>query len=364
MLDEFKEYKQYSFDTETNTSIENHRLYYASLCKNAEFAGIERAMTIVARKYMFTDDGEKNIDSARIALEAWCGASNTPDDIKKEKIYNWLYKYIRNCLLKEKINELVKANEKYSCFSAETMELVSEVDQASNEKELHSISEKLQGQSKKEKDCNKYNTYVLPVINCVKTILKLPDKRKQFGHSLFVISESKYSQKGKKNQNDYKTIVYDKILAAASDLGPLQKNHLLLDSVEIFKELRLKSEEQKDKFLKTIAAYLLLRRYPEQEFVPINITDLINWHVSKKDEKFKQMIDQLVYEEEPVFIGINASKNQKKLKINEKILSHFKIVSETDMEKEWKAFREDNKDAVFYDDQGANVNMKECNEYQ
>lgn len=72
MLNEIAEYKQY-----TNPKYCNR---LNSLKKGKDLNGLNRAMTIVARYWLFKDPTHIDIDKARTALEIWCGLSDNDNN--------------------------------------------------------------------------------------------------------------------------------------------------------------------------------------------------------------------------------------------------------------------------------------------
>ena len=101
MLDEIKEFEQYTFD------LNDEKTYAAPLKKSdcrlkktpliKDFSGITRALTIIARYYMFNKNNSnvfnvKDVDYIKEVLRAWCGFQ-TKEYIPE--IDGWLNLYIR-----------------------------------------------------------------------------------------------------------------------------------------------------------------------------------------------------------------------------------------------------------------------------
>ncbi len=111
MLNEIKEYAQYSFarDIYSDNGSDppaDSRLKFKAFISNS-FAGIERAMVIVARHFLFSG-GTADIARARLALNLWCGGTAAPEDLtdsELESIKDWLPDYIRSVFLYGKIRE-------------------------------------------------------------------------------------------------------------------------------------------------------------------------------------------------------------------------------------------------------------------
>ena len=100
MLDEIKEFKQYTFNlNDKNLAIPlkttDCRLNKTPLIK--DFSGVTRALTIIARYYMYNKDNNdifnaKDVNHIKEVLRAWCGFA-TQEPIPE--IDGWLNLYIR-----------------------------------------------------------------------------------------------------------------------------------------------------------------------------------------------------------------------------------------------------------------------------
>ena len=72
LLNEIGEYEQYTLSIEELLSCKNRRLERYNLIKNA-LSGLERAMTIIARHFIFGTSVGFNEFELREILKAWCG---------------------------------------------------------------------------------------------------------------------------------------------------------------------------------------------------------------------------------------------------------------------------------------------------
>ena len=68
MLDEVREYGLYTIEPPRNLKKEQCRLKFANLIKK-DFGGLVRAMTIIARQYIFSE-GEEYFDEEKVTLDA------------------------------------------------------------------------------------------------------------------------------------------------------------------------------------------------------------------------------------------------------------------------------------------------------
>lgn len=378
MLNEKIEYAQYSFDVKQNESAHNARLQYRYLCKgdkdgNVNFSGLERAMIIVARSHMFNLEN-KNVDHASFVLQAWCGTKNTCEELKEDPIYDWLNKYIKYCLLAPRIEEIISKghaedddSEKVYVTKSEWLphtiyNLLLSVQNNFSDSTLSELSEQLQETPEKDWE-NVYSKYITPIIRCVSALMMISGKRKQFGHSMFeqAVEIKGAQQNSFNNKNDYKTITYDKILAEASNLGPLKEYYLLLDNPQILSSLSTTSKEI-DWLLKTVSAYLLSKSYASQRYVAVNWTDIYNWQSNTKDDDFRAWRNKLRFNKEPAFTSVTEA-NQAKLSICPSFIEHFKIVDAADMEQVWNEYKSANKKAVFYKDKGSYFHLVKLEEY-
>lgn len=101
MLNELLEYQQYINRTFKPDSADI-RLKYKPLISN-DFSGIERAMVMVGRHFLFEKGG---VDSARAenAMRLWCGGKEEPLDEEIKLIKNWLPDYICTVFLRRQID--------------------------------------------------------------------------------------------------------------------------------------------------------------------------------------------------------------------------------------------------------------------
>ena len=94
MLDEVREYGLYTIEPPRNLKKEQCRLKFANLIKK-DFGGLVRAMTIIARQYIFSGGKERedfDEENVRERLASWCDG--------------WLNQYIRHTFLAQDLDSL------------------------------------------------------------------------------------------------------------------------------------------------------------------------------------------------------------------------------------------------------------------
>ena len=241
MLNELREYQQYTFNIEKDTEERKFsRLNHRQLCNS--LSGIERAMTIIARYFYYNywkteAPGDKQptkkekIDLVHSSLAAWCGLMNKGEVCppKAKHIENWLPKYIEEVLKK---------------------------DAEGNEQSIKRLQESLE---------------------------KLKNKKTEFSKHMMIDYVS--DQEATKYHNDVKKITYESIIANAINAGELT-NRVLLSKQNPFDRIikekgKLDGSEldegKKDRIIKIICAFLLNRTNFEQRYAVVNRADVANW---------------------------------------------------------------------------------------
>ena len=350
MLNEIKEFEQYSFDC-----IKNHepgRLKHKAFIMNS-FSGIGRAMTTVARYYMFLDNEKmsqlspKAEQQALAAIKIWCGAKKPQFFSEIETVRNWLPNYIRCVLLSNQIKRFNNDTINSDCDLGKEKALINSITIYSTEEELSTIANSLQSaydNTTDEKKRSIYKNNILSIISCIDSISGLAFRRKIYGHSMFpAIPE-------KTDSNDIKAITYEKIIADAFYKGPLKRYYLCCNKESLLNGF---TEKEKDIILKTIASYLLNKNYniTGQQWVFINKTDIVNWlkNIHKVDN---YKLNATIFQTQK--LGGNIVK----LCVNEDWISHFMIIEENHFNKE------DWNDGIFFRDDGSQSYLIENELYQ
>ena len=330
LLNEIGEYEQYTLSPQMIAACEYPRLKYFTLIKR-DFSGLERALTIVARNFLFNDDAPRTSDSElgelREILKAWCGFRNEAQNLPPH-FDGWLVTYIRYAFLNEKINS---CREKISCLESvelqATLTDLFEKFSAQDKPEefsvpLAKLESLMTAQSEELKDIMEG---LKQIVTLLRAQIKLSVKNKNFSKNLF-------GSLNKQGDTPFRAITYDRIIANALLAGKLRRYYLVCDdelfrTKKILKGTKKLSATDADMILKMTAEYLLQRRHTSQEFTETNDSNLMNWLVgSRKPENFAR--DSYVFADsgEKIFEvrkvnlgGINALK----IKLHPDWTSHF-----------------------------------------
>ncbi len=277
MLDEVREYGIYTIEPPRNLKKEQCRLKFANLIKK-DFGGLVRAMTIIARQYIFSE-GEEYFDEEKVRerLSSWCDG--------------WLNQYIRHTFLTQDLDSLSSRIKDGTLLDLlHGMEPDCEIEGL-----MAARDEFLSKATELDKDSKELFGRVSATISALK---ELKGKKTYFAKSLFDVGNT--GDRGKQDtaqkKNDYHKITYDRIIANALELGRLHRYYLVcrseslpFDSIRKFtdknKSGKKLADTDKDLLLKMTAAYLLqqigcsLGEAPE--YVVITLTDISNWMIKK-----------------------------------------------------------------------------------
>ena len=308
MLNEIGEYKQYTLSPEELAACKNRRLKQYTLIKQ-KFGGLERAMTIIARHFIFktsvVDFDEKAEKELREILKAWCGFKHEAKTSLPEHFEGWLNNYIR-IFLSEKVQSYLDAEK--------------------NPTDLKSAIENI----------SLNNAPTAEIKNLLGALDKLSKKNTIFSKSLFGGLDAK-------GDTPFRAITYDKVIANALLAGKLRRYYLVCDE-ELFQTKKIFKSDKRDKklsakdkdmVLKMTAEYLLQRRYTSQEFVATNNANIINWlSVPEKSERLaiKRGNYLLAETEEKIFeIGDEIEGlGVTKIKLCHEWKKHFSLVEDDD----------------------------------
>ncbi|MCR5176922.1 MAG: hypothetical protein K6C05_08760 [Anaerovibrio sp.] len=286
MLDELQEFKQYTDENFVNLKKEECRLKYSTFIKH-DFCGLPRAMTVVARQFIFQNADppqEFNEEEVRKRLKEWCE--------------NWLPQYIRYAFLSNDLKEL-RSNLKDEAL----LGIVNKIDPGSDLGELLSFKGKLEEMAEHNALGKDEKTLFSKIRYSIEALNKLRSTTLAFDKRIFSIEEQGANaiKRQETNKNDYHRITYDRIIANALEQGQLHRYYLVCksdkvpynpDSVKKYttgkKENGLKlSDSDKDLLLKFTAAYLLkMKSYPPgyaPKYMAIPRMDIANW-MKKKDK--------------------------------------------------------------------------------
>ncbi len=283
MLDEIREYEQYTFEPVEEMKKEHIRLKFANLIKK-DFGGLVRAMTIVARQCIFRESDEAedfDEESVRNHLKEWCDG--------------WLNRYIRHAFLEKNLEEL---REKLK--DEALVNLLGEIQPDSGVEVL--VAAKDEFFSKAKELGKEENAIFGRISSSIEALKELQGKKTYFAKRLFESGESTEKEKPKEKdfaqkKNDYHKITYDRIIANALEQGRLHRYYLVCKSDSVPFDLIRKYTEKnkqdgkelidtdKDLILKMTAAYLLQQAGYNPEYAPeyvvITLTDISNWMIKK-----------------------------------------------------------------------------------
>ena len=369
MLNEVIEYEQYTMDFEVSKKIEDCRLKYFRLIKK-DFAGIERALTIVARGYIFDHKRPFSEYYTKEALKAWCGFEYDTETPDIENLKNWLPQYIKHmmCLyIEECLSKLngKGGNKKFiplemTLKNFTTCNLTCDMDK---EIEVLKQSENtIKDYPDLKKD--KVNVKLVQIRECYEALKALDKKSEIWSRDIYSFSQG--------NSNSIKGISFESIIADALLKGKLERYYLMSDinpfmsgmiekpKGERYKMLpaepRLeKDKNEKDRILKITAVYLLQKLGLEQEYVFFNKTDTSNWLTELKQELDSKELQcyKLSRIHEDVFLFNTIGNNIIKLRLHPEWRKHFKIIKSSEIDKP------ENKGLIFYGDFGSSQFLQE-----
>lgn len=344
MLNEIGEYEQYILSPEEIATCKNRRLKHYTLIKK-DSGGLERVMTIIARHFIFDTPVGSNEDELREILKAWCGFNHEAKTDLPEHFDGWLNRYI-HILLFEKIQSCLD-NEK---FPNELKSVIKTIlsDQNFGVKEFLAVL----------KDFNsiygdvpsKIKDAIRQIKNLLEALDELPNKNRTFSRNLF-------------DNDKYRAITYDKVIANAFLAGKLRRYYLACDE-DLFETNRILktdgkkfSAKDKDMVLKMTAEYFLQSRNTTQEFIVTNNADMTNWllgAVKSEELSKKRKIYMLTETNEEIFeTSTIAGINVIKVKLNPEWAKHFRLIEDgsTDLDAKWGR--------IFFSDTGSSEFLKE-----
>ena len=357
MLNEKLEYEEYTYNL---TGYENghRRIKYNALSRGGDknFAGLERIMTIIARRFLFFDSdyndvpGKEECLAAELALFRWLGYVPTDPDKYKEpdterkkemdRIFYWLPNY------------------------------------------LGKMKEECEAKLKREK--NKTNKK------------KLRNKINNLESWLSLIKEDDYITKRTRSSRDDKAkylnvIKTERVVANALRRNKLKVFYLVCKDPhfsEVCEKTGKVGEKKKDLLLRTVAAYMLENYYfdlPSREvsfppvyryyekrqqtrFAPLRDEDLTNWHqgLGKIRTESDDGLGAYSYNGKPLVEQPKKYKNRKKIKFNDEWFRkcEWALIDATDNDDALDEYLRENPDHHFYRDDGSCKPLAEDQRYE
>lgn len=389
MLNEIKEYEQYTYPLDVKPPT--IRLKHKTLCN--ELSGTARAMTIIARKSIFEHAGLERINQTKNDLQVWCGdTKGNLDKVSEGIVFAWLPEYMIKYLGEEKALNFRNYLMTESCL--ETIPRYSEV--CSLFKELHAnfnidtFREKdswkqLMDKAKQlrlyckelgedETQRKKTSGSYAPVYRVINALNILNGRYGTNGYNKGLFNDNP----DRTEKNDFKKIMYDKIIADAITAGPLKRYYLICKksdfshiSVQTEKKTSYPFTESKkddgkwssptkkkaDLIMKAVAAFLLEQESRDAEdlyegFVPVNLTDIANWLAGSTGT---DMLKSFGIESRPLFT-FDAVDNVAAIRIDVKWMKScgWKTIPEENLD----SYLSDHPEVEFYSDFGAGHFMR------
>lgn len=354
MLNEIREYEEYTLPIESLSNVENPRLKFFSLIKKS-FSGLERALTIIARHYINDETAELDEEKIKNHLRLWIGFEvvDSKNNIIAENPNGWLNNYIRKVFLEKYLQECYN-----KCAEFKKVYDISAAD------EIDDLMEKKNSLPNFDSDKD-LSLNVGRVKHVITALYDLRYRAKLFENPMFNTENEKVT--ASKPGNNFKQITYDLILANAFNLDTLKRYYLVCKE-EPFQKLINYSEKKskgtklevddEDLILKIVAMYLLqqLNSSCIQEYVYINKMEIYNWLLDKTNFELEKYRFQLSNEE--IFYESIIGGNVKKIKIHPEFRSIFKIVEEMEFDKS------ENNGRIFFSDFGAGSHLEKNKRYR
>lgn len=382
MLNEKIEFENYTWPLSCKAPV--YRLKYTTISNG--LSGMARAMTIIARKCYFDKEVPDKIDYCKDTLRIWCGdPKGNKENASEDVPQNWLPDYLHKVLGETNFLQF----EDYLDQKEETLgndyENICKV-----YKDLRfAFDMNLYWDKTERKDIVAKCDFIEDIAQRRQKIDKKDTLLAKFGYirntfSTLITLQQRYSNRdfnkrifndklGKTGNNDYRQITYDKIIADAVTEGPLVRYYLVCEK-ESFKRVwynkktlkkATKIDEKKDLLRKTVATYLLGRKncnYNTDEFgfVPINLTDLLNWMKSNSAIKLKTYTYN--NDKDLLFEEITINKNQKMIRINESWIEEcgWSVIREEELD----MYLTNHPGAVYYRDDGASFLLRQNKRYE
>ena len=393
MLNERIEFEQYTYPLDAEVAAV--RLKHKQICNH--LSGITRAMTIIARKSLSEGNLStlERVEQTKNDLRVWCGdLKGNPEETSSQIAFGWLPDYIARILGKEKSEAFERyLNEEPGLDLCprypEICSIFQEVQEnfgidafrtAQSRERMQDRMKMLEmycgelGTTKEQKN-NSIKRF-RPVSKILGTLDELNSRFKQdaFNKALFD------RRLRKDDHNDYKKIMYDKIIADAITEGPLKRYYLVcsyqgLSQVTFqtgkkiscpFRRAEHKWSEptkrKADLLMKTIAAVLLEQRarkadHPYKGFVPVNRTNIANWLASSSgtDSLSKYYIDNRFFLKTESFDNVSA------FEIDSEWMTScgWMVVAEEELDQ----YLKEHPNAEFYSDYGAGTYLRKNERY-
>lgn len=361
MLNEIKEFEQYTLPFDASVTRDRCRLKFFKFIKG-NFSGLERAMTVFARGYIFNKNQPFNETNTKEALKAWCGFAFEEDTPDTKQIKGWLQRYIIHLIFLfiedfRSQTSTIFNNNLLGKLDRLRQDFVTDGVFYDSEKKPD-VLEQLENEIKARVELKKLHDRPGQIWECIKALDKLKHKSELFTRGLYFVDSEKGDSK--------KEISFEAIIADALFKGELKRYYLVSD-IDPFMQgmvvkytgnriqqinsasIKNKDNNDKDKILKVTAAFLLQQQGTEREYVYFNQTDTGNWLVEAKPDLGNKYLQKYKLRtlNEDMFSFDTVKGNISKLRIHPEWGKHFKLVRDCDID------NPENKGLIFYSDFGS-----------
>lgn len=361
MLDEIREYDEYTLPMEHFIDENRRRLKYASFVKDG-LSGMERAMTIIARRHLF-GDGESlpahSADECREVLKAWCGFGFEKAIPAAAALAGWAPRYLRHIFLKEALDRVHETAEELPETGGKFLTALTSISPDDPLESLRGKEAAIDSLIHEARGQNVNITYLTRIKYCIKALTELRGKASYYAKSLFDVENA-----APKRDNDYKSISYDKIIADAYELGPLRQRYLVYEGAHpLSSQIRKRTkrrldgknllENEQDVVLKLTAAYLL-QQYGSNRYAVVNKVEIANW-LTAKDYKMEHLEDFLLAPSlEPLFeTPKSIGGNVKKIGLHPDWIKRFQIADAHEFDPT------ENQGLIFMSDLGTGTHLQD-----
>ena len=359
MLNELTEYRQYTAKPSVNGAF---RLSYKNLTNKC--SGLDRAMTVIARKFLFEDgfyvkqslSRTEKAEAVKEVLKAWCGFSYEVKDAFSEKgqtelenIKNWFPQYVL-CLLRSKLDD--SEREALLANFEERVETCTDLAKAEQYcKDLMSEARKRKKEINAEAPAGEVSSKKnnSPAKDTLNRLNKLTEVLHQMEWRKNSFSKPLFEEEMQRDtaDNDAKAITYESVIANAFHEGPL-RNRVLEVPTKGFSFYKYSEKKEKyvpvkpnstdeDLILKLIAVCLIRRQAApagDREFEVINKADVSNW--GKNDSLLETKELDLFYAddagERKIFRTLLIGGNTLKIAIDAGVRESFAVLDAKEAE--------------------------------
>lgn len=399
MLDEIRELYEYTYSLDAEGDLPQRiksgtftTTSKSSGTEKAEFSGMHRFLTVLARACIFEDymhvEPEASLAAiAKLSMNRWLGKhrpeeeklTDSLDNQQLQSWENWLPDYLWKVLLKGKIENLYEAGRNLGEDErAEIAVAVEALIHENSDEECVRIAEELVSQ------CAKYKLYNSPEL----TIRKILVTRAQLASRNF---DQQKTGRGISDRNDFNKITYSGIIGEANNRGRLRRYYLACESphFEMISGWSRKKDERikgEDLILKMTAACLLEARYLQESgcwdqpivtedgrvrAITVNAVDVTNWSMYAKRIQYTDkrceytVIDGEGDRQEDKLFLPRSYDNRTKITINARWFNKCKwtLIDATEDDRELDRYLSEHPGCQYYSDNGSGKPLARSRKY-